>query len=294
MRHTIHWPPSAASVAAFALALSPRVAAQPAAGTMKQDAASSGSTAVATEGFDAAKKVEAPKDTTQAKLQAGMQHASGNASSLSITSSGDFRIRRRMNDFSLAAALNYGRARVDGKSERTVENYQGKLRYDRFLTESVAAFVSFSGRRDYFQGLDLRLNLDPGIAYYVIDEPKQQFWVEAGYDFQYDVRNDDKLRPAAAAGTIIDKTDTRHSLRAFSGYKHQLNDNVGFNTGVEFLLGIPDTEYWRLNWDLGLTAAISERFSLAFTVSVKYDNHPLPAVKSTDMQTAATLSYTLF
>jgi putative salt-induced outer membrane protein len=297
MRHTVTRLLSVAPLAVFALALSPRVAAQPASGTMKQAPATSGSTSVATEGFDAAKKVEAPKDATQAKLQGGLQHTGGNANSLALTSSGDFRIRRGMNDFSAAAAGNYSRATIDGLSTTTVENLQGKLRYDRFLTESVAAFLSFSGRRDRFQGLDLRLNLDPGLAYYVIDEPKQQLWAELGYDFQYDVRRDqtiqDELRKSNGA-VVIDKTETRHSLRAFAGYKQQLNDNVGFSTGVEFLLGIPETEYWRLNWDVGLNASISERFSLATTFSLKYDHHPLPGVKTTDTQTAVNLSYTLF
>src|SRR5688572_11282564 len=55
MRHTTSWLLSVVLAAAVALASSP-VAAQPAAGTMKQDAATSGNTVVATEGFDAAKK----------------------------------------------------------------------------------------------------------------------------------------------------------------------------------------------------------------------------------------------
>jgi putative salt-induced outer membrane protein len=301
MRHTTTWLLSVAPLAVAAFALSPPVSAQPAAGTMKNDAATSGSTSVATEGFDAVKKVEAPKDTVEAKLQAGGVLTTGNANNFSGTSLGTFRIRRGMNDFSASAAANYADTRIEdaqGTRRRpTVENYQGKVRYDRFLTESVAAFLSFSGRRDRFQGLDLRLNLDPGLAYYVIDQPKQQFWAELGYDFQYDVRRKENIDAEFAksnGAVVIDKTETRHSLRAFAGYKHQLNDNVGFNTGLEFLLGIPETDYWRLNWDVGFTAAISERFSLAVTFSWKYDHHPLPGVKNGDTLTAVNLVYSLF
>jgi putative salt-induced outer membrane protein len=297
MRHTISWLLSAVPAAALVLAASP-VAAQPAAGTMKQDAATSGSTAVATEGFEAAKKAaEASKDTAEAKLQAGMLLASGNSSSLAITSLGSFRVRRGPNDFSAAAAGNYAHAGTGDDRKVSVENFQGKLRYDRFLTESVALFLSISARRDRFQALDLRLNFDPGVAYYAIDQPKQQLWAELGYDFQYDVRRDENIQAefVRSGGTVvIDKTETRHSGRAFAGYKQQVNDNVGFSTGVEFLLGLPDTEYWRLNWDVGLNAALSERFSLATTFSLKYDHHPLPGVKKTDTLTAVNLSYTLF
>src|SRR5688572_16423118 len=143
MRHKFTWLLSAVPVAALALASS-RAAAQPASGTMKQDAATSGSTAVTTEGFDAAKKVEGPKDATEAKLMGGLLLAGGNSSTLSLTSSGNFRARRGMNDFSAAAAANYAHARdaATNRNETSVENYQGKLRYDRFLTESVALFLS--------------------------------------------------------------------------------------------------------------------------------------------------------
>jgi putative salt-induced outer membrane protein YdiY len=105
------------------------------------------------------------------------------------------------------------------------------------------------------------------------------------------VRRHENLQEAADAGEIIDKTETRHSARVFLGYRHKLNDNVNFNTGVEYLLGVPDTEYWRLNWDLGLTVALAERFSLATTFTLKHDSKPLPSLKKTDTQTAASLVY---
>jgi putative salt-induced outer membrane protein len=205
-------------------------------------------------------------------------------------------MRRRNNELSASAAANYARSASDSGEgmETTVENYQGKLRYDRFVSESVALFLSFSGRRDRFQGLDLRANLDPGVAYYAIDTGAYALWGELGYDFQYDVRRHENLQEAADAGEIIDKTETRHSARVFLGYRHKLNDNVNFNTGVEYLLGVPDTEYWRLNWDLGLTVALAERFSLATTFTLKHDSKPLPSLKKTDTQTAASLVYTFF
>ena len=45
-------------------------------------------------------------------------------------------------------------------------------------------------RRDRFEGLDLRLDLDPGLAYYFINTKKHRLQGEAGYDFQYDIRRD--------------------------------------------------------------------------------------------------------
>lgn len=278
-------------------ALSPRLAAAQDApsGLMKHDAATSGSNDVASEGFAGTTDKKDENDVTQAKIQAGGLSASGNSRSLALTALGTVRARRGANEFSAAAAANYGRsaAKPTDSVQTTIENYQGKLRYDRFVSDPLAFFVSLSGRRDRFQGLDLRLNLDPGLAYYFIQNPKHQLWGEAGYDLQYDIRRQEAIDEALAQGTILVKAKSRHSARLFAGYQNSLNEAVTFNTGVEYLQGLTESRYWRLNWDLGLTAAIATRFSLATTFSLRYDNAPLPGVKSTDTLTAVNLVYTL-
>jgi len=265
------------------------------AGTMKQDTATSGKADVASEGFATAAKKADADDATEAKIQAGGLSASGNSRSLALTSMGTVRVRRGANELSAAAAANYGRsaAKPTDPMQTTIENYQGKLRYDRFVSDPLALFTSLSGRRDRFQGLDLRLNLDPGLAYYFIQNPKHQLWGEAGYDLQYDIRRDQAIEAALANGMRLGKAKTRHSARLFAGYRNSLNEAVTFNTGVEYLQGLPDTQFWRFNWDVGLTAALAAKFSLATTFSLRYDNQPLNGIKSTDTLTAINLVYQL-
>jgi putative salt-induced outer membrane protein len=137
------------------------------------------------------------------------------------------------------------------------------------------------------------MNLDPGLAYYFVQYPKHQVWGEAGYDLQFDIRRNSTIEAALAQGMRLGKTKTRHSARLFAGYRNNLNENVTFSTGVEYLQGLPDTQFWRFNWDLGLTAAIATRFSLATTFSLRYDNQPLASIKNTDTLTAVNLVYTL-
>ena len=265
------------------------------AGVMKQDSATSGKTDVASDGFATAAKKADANDVTEAKIQAGGLSASGNSRSLALTSMGTVRVRRTANEYSAAAAVNYGRsaAKPGEPMQTTIENYQGKLRYDRFLTDPLAVFISLSGRRDRFQGLDLRLNLDPGVAYYFIQNPKHQLWGEAGYDWQYDIRRDETIDAALAEGTLLSKDKSRHSGRLFAGYRNSLNEAVTFNTGVEYLQCLTDMDFWRFNWDIGLTAALAAKFSLATTFSLRYDHHPLPGVESTDTLTALNLVYQL-
>lgn len=265
-------------------------------GLMKQDAATSGSTDVATTGFEApaAKPDAETKDATNASISAGGVLSTGNSRSGAVTGSADTRVRRGQNQVSAQAAVNYARSGAPGESiETTVENYQGKVRYDRFLTDKFAVFMAVSARRDRFQGLDLRLNLDPGVAYYFIDQEKQQLWAEAGYDFQYDVRRDEALATALADGIDLDKTAAQHSARLFAGYDNKLNERVTFKTGLEYLQSVEEGERWRLNWDAGLTTSLTEKFSFATTFSLKYDNAPLPEVEELDTITAFNVVYTL-
>jgi putative salt-induced outer membrane protein len=268
----------------------------PAAGVMKTKTATSGSTEVTTGTFDTAKQADPVTDATEAKLQLGALISTGNSRSLATTGSGSMRLRRDKNEFSAVVAANYARAAAspDVDTETTMENYQGKVRYDRFVSEQTSLFLSFSGRRDRFQGLDGRLNLDPGLAYYFVSEEKQRLWGELGYDLQYDVRNEDAIVAAAAEGTDLGKTKTRHSARAFLGYHTNVNERVSFDTGAELLVGIPSTENWRLNWDNSLTVSLDSRFSLGTSFNLRYDNNPLTGVESLDTVTALNLICTLY
>jgi putative salt-induced outer membrane protein YdiY len=277
----------------LALAQAPQAPAQ---GTLKTATATSGSTEVTTGTFDAAKQSTEAADATEAKLQLGALLSTGNARSLASTASGSMRLRRQSNELSAVVAANYARAAATpaADTQTTMENYQGKLRYDRFVTQNVSLFLSLSGRRDRFQGLDARLNLDPGLAYYFIAEEKQRLWGELGYDLQYDLRRNAAIAVAAEKGTILGKTKSRHSARGFVGYHTNVNEHVGFDTGAELLLGIPETENWRLNWLSSLTTALDSRFSLGATFNLRYDHNPLPGIEKLDTVTSMNLICTLY
>ncbi len=255
--------------------------------------ASQGSTDVAKGGFEAAAQAKpGEQNASEASVSAGGMIASGNSRQLALTGAGKLRLRREAHQFSAAAAANLARAaspdQPDQGMQTTVENLQGKLRYDYFFARHWSAFLAVSGRRDRFQGLDLRLNVDPGVAYYFIEEKRNQLWVEGGYDLQYDIRRDEEL-----AGTNLSKTDTRHSGRAFAGWDNKVNERVSFSTGVEYIQSVQVAREWRLDWESALTSNIAGNFSSAVTFSLRYDNSPLPGVKKTDLLTSFNLVYAL-
>ncbi len=263
---------------------------------VKQDPASSGSTDVATSGFEKAEKPPADaKDATELALSAGGLASAGNSRSIAATGAGKFRVRRDANQVGAAVAANFARSAPKGSTalETTVENFQGKVRYDRFIAGSFAVFGAASVRHDRFQGLDLRLNLDPGIEYYFVDESKEQLWSEVGYDFQYDIRTDDEIAAAELTGTDLAKHETRHSTRLFVGYTNNVNKAVAIATGLEYLQGLDNSTNYRINWDGSVASSVGKGFSIATTVTVRYDHNPLPGIEKTDAITSVSLVYQL-
>lgn len=274
--------------------------AQPA-GLVNQAPASAGSTEVAKEGFQAvavAVPVEESKDASTFKVTLGGFVSQGNSRTIAFTSAADYFLRRSASQFTAQAAANYGGSAAEAGDpyRTTVNNYQGRVRYDHFFAPGVAGFASVSARRDTFQGLDLRLNFDPGLAYYFIDEQGHRLWAELGYDLQYDLRNQDYIDDRAVAdpmAPLIEDSEVRHNVRAFVGYDNQLTESVKFNTGLEYLQNVQEAKNARINFDAALTAQLNQDFAVATTVSVKFDNNPLPGVEKTDLITALNLVYTM-
>jgi putative salt-induced outer membrane protein YdiY len=256
----------------------------------------SGNTDVATSGFEMPyQAMPQTTDATEFVISAGFLASAGNSRSLAATSAGKFRLRRGSDQFGAGMAANYAESAVDkGKGlQTTVENFQGKLRYDRFLAGSFAVFGALSARHDRFQGLDLRVSLDPGFSYYFIDQAQQQLWVEAGYDLQHDVRSADAIADADADGFFLGKTNDRHSARGFVGYASKLSDSVSVASGLEYLQGLDHATNYRFNWDGALNSALGKAFSIATAVSVRYDHNPIPNVEKTDIITSISLVYHL-
>ncbi|PIE06105.1 MAG: hypothetical protein CSA75_01265 [Sorangium cellulosum] len=284
--------------AAACIAIASPAVAQPLPeGVMGTDKATEGRTDVAKGGFESADRFDKgdSKDTTELKLSAGGLLTSGNAPSRFITGSGKFKMRRELNQLTASVAANYAQTQAPSEDslETTVENLQGRVRYDRFFTDVLAGFLAVSATRDRFQGLDLRLSIDPGLAFYIIDDSGQQLWAEAGYDFQYDMRRDDAIDAAALEGEKLDETEVRHNARAFVGYDYTLSEEVTFNTGVEYIQSVEESKNWRLNWNFGISSNLGKSFAAATTFALKYDHNPLPGIEELDTVAAVSIVYNM-
>ena len=297
-----------------------------------QAAASAGSTNLDDAKF-ATTAAPAPDVThaTELDITAGGLFNSGNARSMAMTAGGRFRLRRKIHEFSAGLVGNYGRAATKTTpSQDTASNVQGRVRYDAFFHPRISAFAMVTARYDPFLGLQARVRVDPGLAFYIIQQAKHRLWGEFGYDYQHDARRvHDTKQDCTIAGTlvtngcyelkvpnvaqgmgarVVDKNLNIHSLRLFAGYVNQLSDAVGFTTGLEYIQPVsplrssdvdppkpnaavvPRTRAF-VNWDAALTVSIYKALSFATTFTLRYDNAPLPGVRRLDTITAVNLTY---
>lgn len=274
--------------------------------TIKPKAATTGKTDLAVSTFATGNAVEEVEEqyATDLSVSLGGLFSSGNARTIALTTAGNLRLRRFEHQIRTAAAWNFARAAKKGETaaETTVENYQGLGRYDLFLSPRVSLFLQSTVRRDRFQGLDLRLNADPGVAYHFIETKNQRLVIEVGYDLQHDIRRDASRvtvtppEPPATEGTvtIATKTRTLHNARAFLGYENTLYPEVGFIASLEHIQNFQDANVYRLVFDVGLKSTIRGKLAVATTYTMRFENRPIPGVEKADSLASISLVYTLF
>lgn len=249
------------------------------------------------------------KDATELQAQAGGMSSEGNARAMAITGASKFRLRREDNQFRAALAANYAASSVPAPAQRdyssTVQNFQGMVRYDRFFGD-VIAFLQGQGRNDRFAGYDVRLQLDPGVGYAIINRKTVQLTGEGGYDFMYQKNRTDaryqldanKVPVRDTSGAILldpGKPDhySIHSVRVAANFEYVFNDATKLATMVEFLQSVNETDFYRLNFDAALTAKLGKALSFSFGESVRFDNSAAKLGKSkTDYLTSGSLVYT--
>jgi putative salt-induced outer membrane protein YdiY len=277
-------------------------------GTAKKDPATTGSTELGGSGqfATAGAKPEESMDATELNLSLGGIFMTGNTRSVAVTGLGKFLIRRDIHQFTAGVAGNFGQSAIalrddpatmdldESDIRRNAANVQGQVRYEVFFHKHFSAFLMTTARYDEFQGLDLRLNVDPGIAMYAIVEEKHKLWFEVGYDFQVDVRDDEALRRAEVIEMEdLDRIRLNHAARLFAGYTNNLSKYVTFDTGLEYLQSFLIGRWFRFNWVNALSVQINNRFSLATTFTLRYDNLPLPGIQKLDTVTAVLLGLRL-
>ncbi len=162
----------------------------------------------------------------------------------------------------------------DEQSSTTANAWQTKLRYDRFLTASNSLYAAALFGADQPAGKELVGGGQLGYSRLLFSCPeKYTVTSEIGYDFSYE---------DLAIGDPL----SIHSVRVFAGYKATPNDKVSIDASVEALGNlnslktVPEEsgpfEDLRVNTGAAVTAKLTSKVSLSFSIAAKLDNRPAP------------------
>ena len=202
---------------------------------------------------------------------------SGNASSETLSISGDAERKDKKTKFSINAGTVYGES--DG--EKTAEYWYGKSKYDEKISQRTYLFGQLNAQGNKLAGYDYRLSAYPGVGYYFIEgnhTGNHTLLGEIGPGYLYEKRiGDDDL-------SFI-------SGRAYSKYTWNITKNSDFSQDAEYLHDFDEQEDYRVNTNTSLTAKISEMISLKLSVAVQYVNAPPAGNKNTDVFTSTSLVF---
>jgi len=266
-------------------------------------------------------------DSTNAAVSAGGQYATGNSKLFAATALGKFDMRRGANGFGAMIVGNYAEGATPPATtwKATTENLQGKLRYDRYFTPAFGAFLQLTGTSDVFQAILFRLNVDPGVKLFFVDDPTTKFWGEVGYDFEFDDNYvaTNGIELAGGGGIAFDTNNlpyviasenTVESTRLFVGFKHAFNKDVLLSAGLEYLQGLAGTGTGtpavpngyaasqvdlvptsvtgaRINGDALFAAQVGGGFSVGLGIAEKYKSSPLAGKVHLDSTGTVSLIY---
>ena len=163
------------------------------------------------------------------------------------------------------ASIVYGRT----EGETSANALKTGARVDRAITGRLGALGGASYERNRFAGIARRFEEITGLAYKVLDFPKDQLGTELGASFTQQ-RNLDGV------------DDDFVAARAAAAYRHLFTEHAWLQQLLEFLRSLEDGADRRINSETSLVAPLSTRFAVKVAYTVRYDNLPEPGFEKTD------------
>lgn len=162
-------------------------------------------------------------------------------------------------------ALVYGR--TDGVTSANALKLGGRA--DRAFTDRLSVFGGGSYERNRFAGIARRFEEIAGLAYRLVNAPRDQLSAELGASFNQQRSTDgtdDAFVAARVAGT----------------YRHLFTEHAWVQQLAEFLPNLETAADRRINAETSLVAPLSERFAVKVAYTIRFDNLPEPGFVKTD------------
>ncbi len=231
--------------------------------------------------------------TWTGSVQAGLVSTTGN--SQTVTATAGATATRKDADNKLDGTLNFTYARATTRivndangnmvidpgevSEQTAtsaNNINGKLRYDRYLTDLNSLYVAALALIDHPAGKAFQGGGQIGYSRSLYKTETAEATAEVGYDLSY-------------LKVLNDGSTTIHSARAFVGYKGKAAHDSVVEASLEALFNLNSIaiatrtagafDDTRLNALVSLTTNLTKKISFQASFALRFDDFPAPIAK---------------
>lgn len=225
----------------------------------------------------------APKWETTAN--AGLIVQSGNSESIATSIGLDTKKKWDNDEVMLGASGGYGKSSSTGNNRsRTTDYAKAYGQYNHLINERAYFGLRIDGEHDGMADLAYRVRVSPLVGYYLIKNETTSLSFDAGPTFIVEER---EASPAAPR-------DRRESfaLRFGEKFEHKLSDTTKIWQTAEYIPTIKDwPEYDVINFEAGITTAITPKWDLTMKYQVTYDNGVKYGKEGTDTRLIAGTTY---
>lgn len=149
----------------------------------------------------------------------------------------------------------------DTNAITSYEKWDLGLRFERDLTEKLAAYLGQNMESDKKAGIDRKYNTDIGGKYYVAKKEGYYTFAELGYRLTKE--------------EYVSGEDEDFSfVRAYVESEKKWTPTFSSKLWVEYLPNLDESEDFNLNGEASINAALDNIFSIKTAYLVKYDNVP--------------------
>lgn len=231
------------------------------------------------------------KPESHLAAELGGAFTSGNTMTYTLNASVDGDHRWKRNKLSLDAGANLGRAVLDADANGHIDPGERDAgwaetarkvwvdgRYDRYVGKKSSLYLLAGTLVDPFAGYDNRSHAQIGYSRVLLDQKSTGIVAELGLD--------------GAREDFVDGVEPPEALlvaaRVMVGLDHKFNENVSFTNKLEVYENLLTFTDVRILNQAGLTAKLTDRFSLKLAHNLTFDNEPVEGFQTFDQTTTVT------
>ncbi|HEX3720847.1 MAG TPA: DUF481 domain-containing protein [Verrucomicrobiae bacterium] len=222
-----------------------------------------------------------PTNHWQTAATVGLTIARGNADTTLFALSVATERKITNDDLKLGADIIYGTSKIQGQgsSQETADSDRGFVQDNHSFTYRSYGYLRLEALHDGIADIQYRINIGPGMGYYLIKNKTLDLSIEGG--------------PGFIKEKLDDYNEDYATLRAAEALHYQISAHAKLWETVEVLPQANDLDNYIVNAEIGVEAALnkSNKLALRSVLDDSFDNEPAAGRLKNDLKLITGITY---